>query len=188
MLRQAVNGEQLGEAMQNIIGFQLARGDDGKALARKLINDSQHTERPAVLRLILDEIIAPDMAGALRPKTDARPVIQPEAAAFRLFLRHFEPFPPPDAVDPLEVHPPAFDPKQRGDPPVAVAAVSGRQADDRRGQRFLIIADDRLPALRRTRLSDHSASTALRDINPGAHRLDTIRRREGLSIFPQAPP
>ena len=29
-----------------------AWGDDGKALARKLINDSQHTERPAVLRLI----------------------------------------------------------------------------------------------------------------------------------------
>ncbi len=160
--------------MQNIIGFQLARGDDGKALARKLINDSQHTERPAVLRLILDEIIAPDMAGALRPKTDARPVIQPEAAAFQLFLRHFQPFPPPDAIDPLKVHPPTLGAKQRGDPAIAVATVSRRQTDDRRSQRFFVIADDGPPALRRARLANHAASSALRDINPGAHMLDTI--------------
>ena len=174
MLRRAVDGEQLRQAMQDIVGFQLARRDDGEALARKLVNDRQHTESPTVLSLILDEIIAPDMAGALRSKTDARSVIQPEAAAFRLFLRHFQPFPPPDAIDPLEVRPPAFDAKQRGDPAIAVAAVSRRQTDDRRGQRLLIIADDRPPALRRTRLADHGASTALRDINPGAHMLDTV--------------
>jgi hypothetical protein len=143
-------------------------------LASKLINDSQHTERPAVLRLILDEIIAPDMAGARRSKTDARPIIQPEAAAFRLFLRHFQPFPPPDAIDSLEVRPPAFGAKQRGDPAIAVAAVSRRQTDYRCGQRFFIIADYRPPALRGARLADHGASTALRDINPGAHMLDTV--------------
>ena len=169
-----MDGEQLGQAMQNIVGVQLARRNDGEALAGKLINDRQHTERPAVLRLILDEIIAPDMAGALRPKTDARAVIQPEPAAFRLFLRHFQPFPPPDAIDPLEVHPPTLGTKQRGDPAIAVATVSRRQTDDRRGQRFFIIADDRLPALRCARLADHGASMALGDINPGAHMLDAI--------------
>ena len=114
------------------------------------------------------------MAGALRSKTDARPVIQPEAAAFGFFLWHFQPFPPPDAIDPLVVQPPAFGAKQRGDPAIAVAAVSRRQTDDRRGQRLLIIADDRPPALRRARLSDDGASTALRDIDPGAHMLDAI--------------
>jgi hypothetical protein len=31
---------------------------------------------------------SPDMAGALRPKTDARAVIQPEAATFRLFRQN----------------------------------------------------------------------------------------------------
>jgi hypothetical protein len=174
VFRRAMDGEQFGQAMQNIVGVQLARRDDGEALARKLINDRQHAERPAVLRLVLDEIIAPDMAGALRPKTDARAVIQPEAAAFRLFLRHFEPFPPPDAIDPLEVRPPAFDAKQRGDPAIAVAAVSRRQTDDRRRQRFFIIADDGPPTLRRAWLANHGASTALRDINPGAHVPDTV--------------
>jgi hypothetical protein len=49
--------------MQNIIGVQLERWDDSETLARKLINDRQHAERAAVLRLVLDEIIAPDMAG-----------------------------------------------------------------------------------------------------------------------------
>jgi hypothetical protein len=62
----AVDGEQLGQAMQNIVGVQLARHDDGEALAGKLINDRQHAKRPAVLRLVLDEIIAPDVAGALK--------------------------------------------------------------------------------------------------------------------------
>ena len=174
MLGRPVDGEQLGEAMQNIVGVQLARRDDGEALARKLINDRQHAEGPAVLRLVLDEIIAPDMAGALRSKADAPAVIQPEAAAFGLFLWHFQPFPPPDAIDPLEVRTPAFDAKQRGDPAIAVPAVSRCQVDDRRSQRLLIIADDWPPALRRARLTDHGASTALRDFNPGAHMLDTV--------------
>jgi len=52
LFRRAMDGEQLGQAMQNIVGVQLACRDDGEALARKLINDRQHTERPAVLRLV----------------------------------------------------------------------------------------------------------------------------------------
>ena len=52
--------------------------------------------------------------------------------------------------------------KQRGDPAIAVATVSGGQADDRRSQRFFVIPE-------------RTCSTQ-------------SRRREGLSIFPQAPP
>jgi len=36
--------EELGQAMQHIVGLQLARCDDGETLACELINDSQHAE------------------------------------------------------------------------------------------------------------------------------------------------
>jgi hypothetical protein len=38
--------------MQHIVGLQLARRDDGKTLARELIEDSQHAEYPSVLRSV----------------------------------------------------------------------------------------------------------------------------------------
>ena len=88
MFRRTMESEQLGQAMQDIVGLQLARRDDGETLAGELVDDSQHTECPSVLRSILDEIISPDMAGMLRSKTDAGTVVQPETAAFGLFLRH----------------------------------------------------------------------------------------------------
>ena len=126
------------------------------------------------------------MASTLRPQPDARAVSEPEAAAFGLFLRHFQPFPSPDALDPLLVHPPAFDAQQSADPPIAIAAVGRRQADDRRGQRLLIITDDGPPALRRARLADHRASPALRDINPGAHMRDAVPAAGRAQYFPSS--
>lgn len=77
--------------MQHIVGLQLARRDDGKTLARELVDDSQYAEYPSVLRSILDEIISPDMARALGSQTDAGTVFQPETTAFGLLLRHFQP-------------------------------------------------------------------------------------------------
>jgi hypothetical protein len=38
--------------MQDIVGLQLARRDDGKTLASELVDDSQHVEYPSVLRSI----------------------------------------------------------------------------------------------------------------------------------------
>jgi hypothetical protein len=54
-----------------MVNSSVRASGDGKTLACKLINDRQHTESPAALHLVLDEIMAPDMAGTLRSKTDA---------------------------------------------------------------------------------------------------------------------
>ena len=97
-----------------------------------------------------------------RPETDARPVVQPKPSAFRLFLGHLQPLAPPDALDPLVVDVPALGPQQRCDPPIAVAAILTRQSNNRSGQRFLVIGDDRLIALRRPRLPEDTASAAFR--------------------------
>jgi hypothetical protein len=57
-------------------------------------------ERPASIR--------PDMVGALRPQTEARAVVEPEAPAFRLLGGHFQPLTSPDPLDTLLVHQPAL--------------------------------------------------------------------------------
>ncbi len=124
------------------------------------------------------------MASALRPKTDTGSISQPKPPALWLSLRHFKPLPPPDSVDPLQIHPPAFCTQQSPHPPIAISAIGRGKADDCRSQRLFIIADDRTPALRRTGLSDHGACTALRDRRPGAHMLDTIAAAGGAQYFP----
>ncbi len=65
-----------------------------------------------------------------------------------LLFRHFESFPFPDSLDPFVIHSPAFEPKHRGDPSVAVASVHAGKIDDPLRQRPLVIAYDRQVALR----------------------------------------
>ena len=69
--------EEFSQAMQHIVGLQLARRDDGETLARKLVDNSQHAEYTSVLRSVLDEIVSPDMIAMLRPEPNAGTVIQP---------------------------------------------------------------------------------------------------------------
>jgi len=99
VFRGAMDCKEFSQAMQHIVGLQLARRDDGETLARKLVDNSQHAEYTSVLRSVLDEIVSPDMARTLGPQTDAGTIVQPETTAFRLLLRHFQPFLSPDAID-----------------------------------------------------------------------------------------
>lgn len=70
-----------------------------RSLAAELVDDVEHSEFTAVVGLILDEIVGPDMPAILRAQPDTRPVAQPKPAPFWLPLRHFETLPPPDALD-----------------------------------------------------------------------------------------
>jgi hypothetical protein len=51
----------------------------------------EDAELPAIVNPALDEVIGPDMVGALWPKPDARSVIQPEPTSLRLLLRNLQP-------------------------------------------------------------------------------------------------
>lgn len=62
---------------------------DGDGFPRELIYHVGHADFPVVVRAILDEVVGPGMVGIFRPKPDARTVVQPQSAAFRLLVRHF---------------------------------------------------------------------------------------------------
>lgn len=55
MLRRAMMDKQLAQRVEDIAGVQLAFDTDSEAFASELINDAQHTEHLAVMRVVLDE-------------------------------------------------------------------------------------------------------------------------------------
>jgi len=138
----------------------------------RIDDDGEHPNGPPILGAILDEVIGPDMIGPLGSETDARSVIEPQTAAFGLLLWHFQPFPAPDPIDSLDADAPAFLDQQLADPPIAVTAILLGEPHDRLGERSLVVADLRVPALRRARLPDDSARATLRDGKLRAHVVD----------------
>ena len=112
---------------EHVVGPELARHDDGQAATRELVDHSEHAKASPVLGAVLHEVIRPDVIGPLRSQADAGAVIEPEAPALGLYLWHFQPFPPPDAVDALDDDLPAFVDQQSADAPVAVAAIPRRK-------------------------------------------------------------
>ena len=79
------------------------------------------------------------MVWILRPKPDARTVIQPEPSAFGSLLRNLQPLTPPDPLDPFDVHHPARTVQHHRDAAIAVAAVLEGERGDVSGQsRFIV--------------------------------------------------
>ena len=97
------------------------------------------------------------MVGILRPKPDARTVIQPETAPFGLFLRNFQPLTPPDPFDRFDVHHPARTVQHHRDAAIAVAAILDGERDDVGGQSRVIIRCRRNLALRGAVLTENPA-------------------------------
>ena len=95
--------EQVGQCGQHVFVAQLTCHDQCQALATGLVDDGQDAELAPIVGTLLDEIIGPDMPRILWSKPDAGAVIEPQPAAFRLALRHFQPLTPSDPLDPLVV-------------------------------------------------------------------------------------
>ena len=91
---------------------------DRQAFPRILLDDGEDLQRPAVMRAVRYAVIRPDVVPILRPAADARAIREPQPAPFRLFLRHFEAFSPPQSLDAFVIHRPAFPAQQPGDAPI----------------------------------------------------------------------
>ncbi len=161
MFRWAVSEEQLAQHMQHVLAVEPAPDMNGQAFTGKFVDDGQHAECLAIMGAIHDEIVAPDVVSVCRPQPDARSVIQPQPASFRLFVRNLEPFAPPDALYPFETDGPAILLKQPVDTSVAITPETGSQANDRPCQDILIGPASWQLALRRSMLTEHRTGTAL---------------------------
>ena len=78
MARNAAQDEEVRQDVDDVGRLQLPVDPDRQALAGELVDDVEHAELPAVVGAVLDEVVGPDMVGALGPKPHAGAVIQPE--------------------------------------------------------------------------------------------------------------
>ena len=149
-----------------------------------LVDDVQQPQGASVVRSCLHEVVAPHVVLALRPQAHTGAVIQPQAAPRLLFLRHLQPFPPPDPLHPIATHTPACFLQLDGDPAVAIAAVLAGHLDDRLRQQVFIVPLRNPVSLRPPPLPQQPASMPFR-IGYCFRACSTAqRRRSGLRSFP----
>jgi len=86
-----MSDEEIGETMKHVVRSEPPGNDYRKAAPRKLVQHHEHAELPAILGAVLDEVVRPDMVRPLRSQTDARPIVEPETAPFRLLHGNFQP-------------------------------------------------------------------------------------------------
>ena len=98
--------EEIGQDLEHVRGLELAGDPDRQAFVRELVDDIEHPVLPAVVGAILDEVVGPDVVGALGPQPEAGAVRQPEPAALGLLLGELEPLAPPSTA-PLSIARPA---------------------------------------------------------------------------------
>src|SRR5918998_399959 len=138
--RHAAQDEEVGEDIDHVRGLELASDPNRQALVRELVDDVEHAVLPSVMGAVLDEVVGPDMVGALGPQAEAGAVRQPEPPALGLLFGDLQPLAAPDPLHPLVVdHPAGCGSQQLGDLAVAIAAVLARELDDVGGEPFLVV-------------------------------------------------
>lgn len=126
------------------------------------------------------------MIWVFRSKPNARAVVQPQTAAFRLLVRHFQPLPSPDALNPLDVHDPASLVQHRRDATIAIATILEGERCDVRSQRCFIIRGLGDLALRGTMLTQNSARSSLGHLQFIDHMVHAGTATGGAQKFPLA--
>lgn len=139
----------------------------------ELVDDVEHAELLSLMGSVLDKVVGPDMVWALGTKTDARSVIEPETAAFGLFLGNLQPLAPPQPLDPLVVHQPTRISQHRCNLAIAIAAISPGQFDQIGYQAVFIVAAPRDFALGRAMLAERRTGAALGDRQNLPDMVDT---------------
>ena len=109
----------------------------------------------------MNKIKRPDMIPVFRPQPDTGSVIQPQPALLRLPRWHFQPLPPPQALDSLVVHLPTGIPQQSRNPAIAIAAILSGQLDHVGDQAIFFRSPLRQLALRGSMLAQHLAGSTL---------------------------
>jgi hypothetical protein len=96
-----------------------------------------------------------------------------------LFLRHFQPLPPPQPQDPRIARWKTFPTQQRGDPPIPKSRTATRKLQHPTHQSRFVAPRLRLVTLTRARLTDHLARPSLgnRELTPELLGRRTLPRR-----------
>jgi hypothetical protein len=62
-----MRNEQVGQAVEHIVGPELARHNDGQRLSRELVDYREHAKAPPIFGAILHKVVGPHVIGPFRP-------------------------------------------------------------------------------------------------------------------------
>lgn len=178
--------EQIRQSIHHIGGVEPAISPKHQGLPGELVDDDQDPVWTSIMRPILDKVIGPDMVRSLRPKTDARAVIQPETAPLTLLWWDLKPFTFPDALNPLVVHMPTRLIEQRRNRPIAIAAILLGQLDDISRQAILVSSTTGSLPLRRPVLAECAAGSAFGYAKGLTYVVDASATARRAQKFPRA--
>jgi hypothetical protein len=168
----APQDEQVGQHVDDIDRFEPARHPDGQALVGELVDDVEQANFAPVMGALLEEVVGPDVVGALGPQPDARSVRQPQPAALGLSGGDLQPLASPDPLDPFVIDQPAGPAQQLGDLAIAIPAVLPGQLDNLVRQPGFVVTAPRHLALRRAMLAERRAGTTLGNRQRNSNMLD----------------
>ena len=132
------------------------------------------------------------MVPPLWPEAHTGAVCKPEPSSLGLLGRDLEPFPPPDPLHPLVVHPPPLPLQHRAHPAVPIAPVPTCQLYQRRRQGLLVIGYPYRVPLCRPGLRKRPADAPLGDAilfpyqfhaSPSAGRAQKFPRADSFRIW-----
>ena len=111
-----MSSHEVGKDLKRITSPNTPGNMDSKALTRELVHHHHQFHRPSVIGPDKHKIPRPHVVAMLRTKPHARPVIQPQSTALRLFCRHFQALSTPDPHHPPRDSPAILATRARHEP------------------------------------------------------------------------
>ena len=139
-----------------------------------LIDDIEDPKFSAVMGLLRDKVIAPNMVFVGWPQTNARSVGKPKPGSLGLLLWDLQPLFLPNCMDLVSADIEALQLQHRGDCLVAVPSILGGELNDARAHACTIGVNDLLISLGCAKLSNHPAGQTFGDPQLANRMLNSL--------------
>jgi len=98
-----------------------------QTLSGELVDHRQHSNGATIMSAAEHEVAVPYVISILRPKTYARPIVEPQPTTLRLLHGNFQPFKTPQPLNSFVIHMPAFVAKHHRNTTITVPDIRSRQ-------------------------------------------------------------
>ncbi len=157
--------DDLGQLIDDVTRRDVPCSVQAQALSGVFVDHRQDLDATAVGRSVHDEVVGPDVVGALRRSSGARVARMTQSASFPALMGHAESFASPDPEHLPQAQLPAEAAQEDTDTPVPVARVARCQLTDVRHERSVRRGRWCSPVpLRRARLPGDPTGAPFRDV------------------------
>src|SRR5690606_19957546 len=187
--RHAADQHHLRQHFDDIARLEASLNFQRQTFARELIFNRQPLQRPTTFIAIMHEVPAPHIVLVLRTTSHNAVGANAQRSLFTLFLRHFEAFLLPEAVNAFAIHVKTFIPQHRMHEAIAASRMTSNQRVHALDDRALVIFHLRAITLRAARLLQHATHPTLGNLirpHRAANTVDGLPTPPGADQFGRA--